>query len=318
MAAANERPELKSLEKHLSRNYEVIRLIARGGMGSVYKARHLQLDRFVAIKVLPLDIVEILEKEGFPVSERFEAEAKAMASLLHQNIVGVHDFGQTEDGIHYIVMEFVDGDSIDVLLRKGELKEDNVLIIARQICRALGYSHDMGMVHRDIKPGNILIDRHGMAKVTDFGLVKVMGSNQFNTQIGFGTPGYYAPEIEKDAQSDERSDIYSFGVLLYQMLTGEMPTGTWEPVSELVPDLDKRFDVIVERCLKRKPEDRYQSMEEVKAALDEIAFVSPDGKTGSSGLEKRSLVKRLVMIYVSLFLVSGIASLFDIYFNRSR
>lgn len=318
MATDDQLPESESLQKKIGKNYEILGLIAKGGMGAVYKARHIQLDRFVAIKILTPYIISLIDDEEFPISERFEAEAKAMASLLHSNIVGVHDFGQTDDGIHYIVMEFVDGEDIQTLLENGDLKAENVLIIARQICQALAYSHQMGMVHRDIKPGNILIDRTGKAKVTDFGLVKVMGSNRFNTQVGFGTPGYYAPEIENNGQSDERSDIYSFGVLLYQMLTGELPAGLWEPVSIVRPDLDERFDEVIGKCLKRKPEERFQSMDELKDVLDSIAFSTPDGKTGNSELSQKSLLKRLTIVYVSLFLVSGIASLFDIYFNRSH
>lgn len=315
MAHPDQLPEAESLERKLGKNYEVQKLIATGGMGAVYKARHIQLDRLVAIKILPPHIISMVDAAEFPVSERFEAEAKAMAGLLHQNIVAVHDFGQTEDGIHYIVMEFVDGEDIETLLDNGELAVENVLIITRQICSALSHSHKMGMVHRDIKPGNILIDRNGIAKVTDFGLVKVMGSNRFNTQVGFGTPGYYAPEIEKDGQSDERSDIYSFGVLLYQMLTRELPSGFWEPLKVARPDLDERFDDIVGRCLKRKPEERFQSIDEVKEALDEIAFSTPDGKVGKHTLSRQSLTKRLFIVFFSLFLVSSIASLFDIYFN---
>ncbi len=317
MAADDGQEELRSLGRHLGKNYEFLGLIARGGMGAVYKARHIPLDRHVAIKVLTPHIIAMLEEAGFPVSERFEVEARAMASLVHQHIVGVHDFGQTDDGYHYIVMEYVDGESIEGLLKQARLEEDNVLIIARQICRALAYSHGRGMVHRDIKPGNILIDRNGMAKVTDFGLVKVMGSDRFNTQVGFGTPGYFAPEIV-NGESDERSDIYSFGVLLYQLLTGELPAGAWEPVSAIRPDLDGRFDEIVETCLRRKPEDRFQSMEEVKDALDAIAFHAPDGRTGQDAIERGALLRRLAIIYLSLFVVSGIVSLFDIYFNRSH
>jgi len=314
--ASSHFPEPDELNGKFGKNYLVLKLIAAGGMGAVYKARHTQLDRFVAIKILPPTLVAMAKNSEFDVSQRFEQEAKAMAKLVHSNIVGVHDFGETEDGILFLVMEFVDGENIQTLLHQSTLAVEHVLTLARQICGALAYSHDQGMVHRDVKPGNILIDHNGKAKVTDFGLVKVMGSNLFETKIGFGTPGYYAPEIEKNGTTDERSDIYSFGVLLYEMLTSELPVGLWEPVSMLKPELDERFDQIVGRCLKRRPEDRYQSMHDVKMDLDAIAFGTPDGKRSHSALNPKQLFWRLFIVYISLFLVSGIASAFDIYFNR--
>ena len=176
----------------------------------------------------------------------------------------------------------------------------------------------MGMVHRDVKPGNILVDADGNAKVTDFGLVKVMGSQAFNTQYAFGTPGYLAPEVEQLGKADRRSDIYSFGVLLYQMLTSEFPRGLWEPVSVIKPEMDERFDRVISRALKTKPKDRFQTMDELKSELDSIAFTTPDGRTRSSALSQKSLTLRLFAIFIGFFAVSAFVSVFDVYFNHTH
>jgi serine/threonine protein kinase len=295
------RPEPPSLERLAAAfpQLEVIQFIGQGGMGAVYKARQKQLDRVVALKVLPPGI------GGDPsFAERFTREAKALAKLLHPNIVALFEFGQA-DGIYYLLMEFVDGVSLGQLLRSSRVSAREALAIVPQICDALQYAHDQGIVHRDIKPENILLDRRGRVKVADFGLAKLVESNApltpslsssdgervavrpgegktpVLTDAGkvMGTPAYMAPEqLEHPADVDHRADIYALGVVFYQMLTGELPGKSLEPPSRKVL-IDVRLDEVVMRALEKNPELRYQQVSEVKTMVETIAG-TPDPSTG--------------------------------------
>ena len=189
---------------------EILGFIGKGGMGAVYKARQLALDRLVALKILPPQAASGL---GFP--ERFNREARALARLSHPNIVAVHEFGQV-NGMPFFVMEFVDGLNLRQLERAGKLSPREALQIVPQICEALQFAHEEGIVHRDIKPENILLDKKGRVKIADFGIAKIMGRKAqagiTETRGAIGTPQYMAPEqVEKPETVDHRADIFSLG-----------------------------------------------------------------------------------------------------------
>jgi len=246
---------------------EIIELIGCGGMGAVYKARQKELDRIVALKILPPGVGN---DDAF--AERFTREAKALARLNHPGIITIHDSGQA-DGLYFFLMEFVDGVNLRQLLATGRVSPREALAIVPQICDALQFAHDQCIVHRDIKPENILLDRRGRVKVADFGLAKLVGERASLTDAGrvMGTPAYMAPEQARHPDDvDHRADIYALGVVFYQMLTGELPGKRIEPPSKKV-HIDVRLDEVVLRALEKKPELRYQQVSEVKTSLE--AFV---------------------------------------------
>lgn len=250
--------------------FEILELLGQGGMGAVYKARQPRLDRFVAIKLLP----PLLDEDVHSFGKRFEREARAMAQLNHPNIVRVHDFGETEDGLRYFVMEYVDGTDLHKAIATRKVTAAHVLAWAPQICAGLSYAHAQHLVHRDIKPANILISREGQVKVGDFGLAKLVGASRdmslTQSQVSMGTPDYAAPEaMRAGASVDQRADIYSFGVVLYEMLTGIVPRGAWKAPSALCP-VDPRLDRIVIRAMQPDRDHRYQRMAQIAEALEEV------------------------------------------------
>ncbi|MGC4074858.1 MAG: protein kinase [Nibricoccus sp.] len=266
---------------------EILELLGRGGMGAVYKARQKSLDRLVALKLL---------RPGLDTdpsfAERFAREARALAQLNHSGIVTLYEFGRTESGRFFILMEFVDGLNLRQLLAAGRLSPREALAIVPPLCDALQYAHDRGLIHRDIKPENILIDRLGRVKIADFGLAKLASSpasaegNPRPSDIGhwslvtghsavgvvFGTPGYMAPEQrERPSAVDHRADIYALGVVLYQMLTGELPdVKQLQPPSRRV-QINVRLDEIVLRALETNPARRYPAASEFKTQLETVA-----------------------------------------------
>jgi tRNA A-37 threonylcarbamoyl transferase component Bud32 len=250
---------------------EILELLGQGGMGAVYKARQTKLDRIVAVKVLP---PEWGKDPAF--AERFSREAKALAKLTHPNIVAVYDFGES-DGLFYLTMEYIDGVNLRQLYQERRLTPAEALAIIPQICDALQYAHEEGVVHRDIKPENILVDRKGRVKIADFGLAKLLDRPAAFTLTGsqqvMGTPHYMAPEqIEKPREVDHRADIYSLGVVFYEMLTGELPLGRFAPPSEKAA-VDVRLDEVVLRALEREPQRRYQHASDVKGEVEAIGRV---------------------------------------------
>lgn len=254
-------PEIARLAE-LFPQLEILELIGQGGMGAVYKARQPELDRLVALKILaPRDEAD----PGF--AERFTREARALARLNHPSIVAVYDFGHRGE-LHYFVMEFVDGSNLRQVQKAGELEARAALEIVPQICEALQFAHDEGVVHRDIKPENVLLNKKGRVKIADFGLAKIMGKAHETftlTQAGhvMGTPHYMAPEqVEHPLEVDHRADIYSLGVVFYEMLTGELPLGRFAPPSQKV-QVDVRLDEVVLRTLEKEPEQRYQKAGQV-------------------------------------------------------
>ncbi|MHC4242445.1 MAG: serine/threonine-protein kinase, partial [Planctomycetota bacterium] len=250
---------------------EIIELLGQGGMGAVYKARQKQLDRLVALKILP---PEVGRTEAF--AERFTREARSLAKLSHPRIVSVHDFGHTKEGLYYFIMEFIDGTDLRSVIQSGALSATEALAIVPQVCDALQFAHEEGIVHRDVKPENILLDKKGRVKIADFGLAKLLdkpATVYTLTQAGqrMGTPHYMAPEqIEHPGQVDHRADIYSLGVVFYEMLTGELPLGMFAPPSKKV-QVDVRLDKVVLHSLEKEPERRYQHASEVKSDVEVIS-----------------------------------------------
>lgn len=264
---------------------EIIELIGQGGMGAVYRARQPALDRLVALKILP---PRSGKDQAF--TERFTREARALARLTHPNIVAVHDFGHvrlnnssvTAGGgsadpgyLHYFVMEFVDGANLRQIERAGRLTPRDALQIIPQICEALQFAHDEGVVHRDIKPENVLVDKRGRVKIADFGLAKILALESKDFRLTgardvMGTPHYMAPEqVEHPQAVDHRADIYSLGVVFYEMLTGELPLGRFSPPSRKV-EVDVRLDEVVLHALEKEPDRRYQQASQVKTDVQVI------------------------------------------------
>ncbi len=260
--------------------FEILECLGRGGMGIVYKARQKTLDRLVAIKVLAG------ERHDDPLFEtRFEKEARTLAKLSHPNIVTVHDFGESE-GMFYLVMEFVDGVNLRDVLRDGRMEPAQALAIVPEICAALQFAHDHGVVHRDIKPENILIDRDGRVKIADFGIAALVGSDADHS----GTPPYMAPEQETVGGTiDHRADIYALGVVLYEMLTGERPEQNPSKPSHRV-EIDVRLDEIVLRALEKEPARRYQTAGEFRTVVETMAITSPVRSPKSEDRGQRSEV----------------------------
>jgi predicted Ser/Thr protein kinase len=279
---------------------EMLGLLGQGGMGAVYKARQIGLDRLVALKILP---PEVNQDEAF--AERFTREARALAKLSHPNIVAVYDFGQT-DGMYFLVMEYVDGVNLRQSLQAGELKPTDALAIVPQICDALQFAHDEGIVHRDIKPENILVDKRGRVKIADFGLAKLLGHDHAvatltGTHQVMGTLKYMAPEqMEGAREVDHRADIYSLGVVFYEMLTGELPLGRFAAPSKKV-EIDVRLDDVVLRTLEKEPERRYQHASDVKTEVEAIRHApSVMSTTAGASVADAVLFRRLTVINLLL------------------
>jgi predicted Ser/Thr protein kinase len=249
---------------------QILALIGQGGMGAVYQARQTGLDRIVALKILP---PHAAADPGF--AERFTREARALAQLSHPHIVTVHEFGRAGD-YPFLLMEYVDGVNLRRVLESGRTDPRAALAIVPQLCDALQYAHDRGIVHRDIKPENILLDRTGTVKIADFGLAKMIGDETPAAALTgardvMGTPHYMAPEqVERPLEVDHRADIYSVGVVFYQLLTGELPLGRFALPSKKV-QVDVRLDEIVLRALEKAPELRFQQASALRTEVETVA-----------------------------------------------
>ncbi|MBX7097556.1 MAG: protein kinase [Myxococcaceae bacterium] len=249
--------------------YTLLELLGRGGMGEVWRARQQSLDREVALKLLPAKLAKDQE-----FISRFQKEITALATLSHPNITQIIDRGAT-GGHCFFVMELVVGKSLRELLGEARLAPAEALRIAAQVCRGIEHAHQRNIIHRDLKPENILLDAHGTAKVADFGLAGMRGSEKnlelTATAVAMGTVNYMAPEQRRDAKHvDHRADVYSLGVLLYEMLTGELPFGRFKLPSEKVRGLDRRVDEVVGRALEQDPEARLASAGELASALEAL------------------------------------------------
>lgn len=259
--------------------FELLRVIGRGGMGEVWLAQQQSLKRTVAVKLLP----PRLAKDAEFVS-RFEKEATALAALSHPNIIQIFDRGVAGEH-YYFVMEYVEGRSLRDALGLSRLPFQQSLRIIRQVASAIEYAHDQGIIHRDLKPENILLDARGHVKVADFGLAGIRrpGSEQHltATSVAMGTLNYMSPEQRRDAKNvDRRADLFSLGVMFYELLTGEVPVGRFRLPSERIEELDPRVDAVVERLLENEPEARYATAGEVCAELDPLI----DSSSGTTPL----------------------------------
>lgn len=246
----------------LLQGYQVTSLIAAGGMGAVYKATQLSLERSVAIKLLP---AEFGEDPSF--RERFHAEARAMARLNHANLIGIYDFGEAGD-MPYIVMELVSGKSLHHSSHGKAIDQTLAVKIVIGICRGLAHAHQSGVIHRDIKPANILLDEETQPKIGDFGLAAAADADDEGPL--FGTPGYAAPEVYQDPKAINATfDIYAVGIILYELLTGSKPEEPPSPPSS-VGGCDKRLDPIVKKAIRRDPGLRYQDAAEMARDLEKL------------------------------------------------
>lgn len=247
--------------------YQFDKMIGQGGMGGVYSGRQLNLGRAVAIKILHRD-----HGSDYSYAERFRREAQALAQMNHPNIVSVYDFGLVGEYLYY-VMEFVEGTDLHHSVSMGKLTIPKILTIIEEVCDALTYAHGKGIVHRDIKPANILIANDGRIKVADFGLAKRFDQKATmltQSNMAMGTPDYAAPEqYDSKADIDHRADLYALGVMLYQMLTGAVPRGSWQQPSVLC-GCDTRLDAVIVRALKTDRNQRFASAAEFKQAVQAV------------------------------------------------
>jgi serine/threonine-protein kinase len=265
--------------------YELLELLGKGGMGEVWKARQLSLNRVVALKVLPEKFARDPE-----FVKRFEKEATALAALSHPNIVQIIDRGQAGEHV-FFAMELVHGINLRELMNNQKLSLRDALRIGSQVARAIDYAHEQKIVHRDLKPENILVDARGHVKIADFGLAGMQGSEHdislTATAVAMGTVNYMAPEQRRDAKHvTHKADLYSLGVILYEMLTGELPLGRFKPPSQKVPGLDPSLDEVVGALLETEPESRPRRALETALALEALT-PPPDGTT-PPGSRRRS------------------------------
>ncbi len=271
-----EAPELGAVQAMFPQ-LDIVELLGRGGMGVVYRARQPHLERDVAVKLLA---PEIAADPDF--ASRFLREARALARLNHPNIVGVHDSGE-RDGTYYLIMEFVEGVSLREVIQQRSMSSAEALAVVPQICAGLQFAHECGVVHRDIKPDNILIDGAGQVKIADFGLAKLVGTEPDNltrdNQV-MGTPHYMAPEqVNQPLEVDHRADLYSLGVVFYEMLTHELPVGRFAMPSERA-SVDVRIDSVVAKALEQRPRDRYQMASELQTDVEQVSGSSSNVSAG--------------------------------------
>src|SRR5260221_4043804 len=310
--------------------YEVLSPLGAGGMGEVYRARDTRLERTVAIKVLPPHFSSSEE-----VRQRFEREAKTISSLSHPHICALYDVGN-QDGVEYLVMEYLEGETLSDRLLKGPLPTDQTLRFGIEIADALDKAHRQGIVHRDLKPGNVMLTKSGV-KLLDFGLAKVVqtasptsGLSVLATQVGsnltqegsiLGTFQYMAPEQLEGKEADVRSDIFSFGALLYEMATGRKAfSGASQaslisaimreepaPIATLQPMASPALDRVVKTCLAKDPEDRFQTAHDVKLQLQWVAEAGSAAGEPAPVIPRRKRHERLAWIGFAVAAIAAIA-----------
>ena len=281
--------------KTLGNRYEVLEKVGNGGMATVYRAKDKTLGRNVAIKVLKEEYANDQE-----FIKRFQIEAQSAASLSHPNIVSIYDVSNDED-IHYIVMELIEGKTLkDVIKNQGKLDWRESVEIASQIASGLSTAHKNHIIHRDIKPHNIIMTKDGLAKITDFGIAKAATSSTINANSSsMGSVHYFSPEHARGGYTDEKSDIYSLGIVLYEMVTGKLPFDGDSPVSiamkhlkeppvepiELVPEIPKGLNDIILKALQKEVSSRYSNAQEMYNELQSILKDPNNKNIGISRLE---------------------------------
>src|SRR5262249_39945696 len=278
-------------------HYRIIEKLGEGGMGLVYKARDTRLDRIVAIKILRADKISDSERK-----RRFVHEAKAASSLNHPNIITIYDIGQA-NGVDFISMECVLGKTLDHLIPRHGMRLNEALKCAVQIADALARAHSAGIIHRDLKPGNLMVDEHGLVKVLDFGLAKlteVTSADEESTQTItpateegkiVGTVAYMSPEQAEGKKVDTRSDVFSFGSVLYEMMTGQRAfqgdtkasilaailKENPRPAGQLAVGLPREVERLISHCLRKEVSQRFQHMDDVRIVLQELKEESDSG-----------------------------------------
>jgi serine/threonine-protein kinase len=323
-------------------HYKIVSLLGRGGMGEVYLAQDSRLERKVALKVLPAAFTQHPDRV-----RRFEREAKAASALNHPNILTIHEIGEV-DGAHYIVSEFVEGETLRALIGRGGLGVSQAMAIAEQVAGALGVAHQAGIIHRDIKPENVMVRPDGLVKVLDFGLAKLTERPaappeadsqaetiaRLSTEPGavMGTASYMSPEQARGLKVDHRTDIFSLGVMLYEMLAGQRPfagANVAETIAAILrdeppslsqhsPDCPAPLEGIVNRCLAKTPEQRYRAASELSAELKAArAAIEEDSQTTRAATEKpKNQRRRLALIGGAVALIALMAALY--YFRVGR
>lgn len=274
-------PSVEELQNKFP-SHQIQSFIAQGGMGAVYLATQTSLERPVAIKILPQ---EFGEDDQYRTS--FETEAKALARLNHSNLVGIYDFGDV-DGMLFIIMEFVPGRSLFDTAHGQAVDQLEAARLIADMCAGLDHAHTAGMLHRDIKPANVLIDDEARPKIVDFGLARPLGE-EHSHGVAFGTPGYTAPEVLTDPLAvDQRSDIFSMGVMLYELLTGQLPGQPMIPAS-IISGSDRRFDTILNKAIHPDPARRYHTAGEMSADLEALIkkFDMTPGLLATSAMARR-------------------------------
>ena len=269
--------------------FELLGRLGTGGMGTVLKARQLSMDRLVALKILPR---RLAESEAFVA--RFLREARSAARLYHPHIVRAYDVGQA-GGYYYFAMEYIDGEGLNVILaREGRLEPTRALRFMKQVCNALAAAHKAGVIHRDVKPSNLMLDRHGDVRVTDFGLAKITEGDGAITTDGqtLGSPAYVSPEMAAGKEVDARADLYSLGAAFYHLLAGQAPfeggslaellikhvNETPPPLSQMAPHVDRRLCRIIDRLLEKNPEERAPSAHALLGELEALGDLRPAGR----------------------------------------
>jgi serine/threonine protein kinase/dienelactone hydrolase len=292
-------------------HYKILEKLGEGGMGVVYKAEDTRLDRFVALKFLPPHLRQAKEEK-----KRFIHEAKAASALQHNNICTIHEIDETDDGQMFIAMDYYEGETLKDRIGKGPLKLEDAVNIAMQISEGLNRAHEKRIVHRDIKPANIFITRDGVAKILDFGLVKLSGRTKL-TKSGstLGTVAYMSPEQARGDMVDHRTDIWSLGVIIYEMLTGQLPfdgdydqavvysilNDDYEPMKNIRTDVPSELEQIVKRALKKEPDSRYSSVLDIFKSLEDYKI-----NMNIPGLAGKNLKSRIHSILKPRFVIPTI------------
>ncbi|MGD9347921.1 MAG: protein kinase, partial [Candidatus Aminicenantes bacterium] len=316
--------------------YQIIEELGKGGMGTVYRALDKKLNEEVALKLIKLEI-----SADEKTVERFRNELRMARKISHRNVGRMYEL-MDYMGIHYITMEYVSGQDLRNLIRQtGKLTTEKAIAIAKEICEGLAEAHRLGVIHRDLKPSNILIDRQGEAKIMDFGIARLLKSKGITgTRHLIGTPEYMSPEqVDAEGDIDQRSDIYSLGVILYEMLTGRVPFDGDTPLSvaykhknkkppdprDFSPQITDELSVLILKCLEKNKEARYQSAGEIRAQLEEIekgllipVIISPQKRplTSKEITVQFRMRKIFIPLALAIFLVVGAIAVWQIFLKE--